>query len=86
MTPDMKLSLKEMCDKRYFPSQLLPNQEEELAEMEASNANGSITPVCKDRLKAFWRMKYHPQLMDLENRALFYMMKDNESLPKLDKD
>lgn len=28
-------------------------------------------------------MKYHPQLMNLEDRALFYAMKDLESLPEL---
>ena len=28
-------------------------------------------------------MRYHPQLMDLPDRALFYSMKDLESLPLL---
>ena len=51
--------------------------------MEEQYKNKSITPEIKDRLKAFWRMKYHPQLMNLENRALFYAMKDLESLPEL---
>lgn len=28
-------------------------------------------------------MRYHPQLLNLEDRALFYAMKDLESLPEL---
>ena len=51
--------------------------------MEAENKQKEILPVVKERLKAFWRMKYHPQLMNLEDRALFYAMKDLESLPNL---
>ena len=43
-----------------------------------------LSPPHKERLKAFWRMRYHPQLLDLENRALFYLMKDLESYPELD--
>lgn len=31
-------------------------------------------------------MRYHPQLMDLEDRALFYLMKDTEATPELDHD
>ena len=34
-------------------------------------------------MKAFWRMKYHPQLLNLENKALLYLLKDIDSLPEL---
>jgi len=54
--------------------------------METKNKDNDIIPPLKNRLKAFWRMKYHPQLMDLEDRALFYAMKDLESLPELSVD
>jgi len=35
-------------------------QEEELEEMVKQYKNKTIEPWMKDRLKAFWRMKYHP--------------------------
>jgi|FrelakmetLWP11LW_1041352.scaffolds.fasta_scaffold352553_1 hypothetical protein len=54
--------------------------------MEQKNKNKNIIPALKDRLKAFWRMKYHPQLLNLEDRSLFYAMKDLESLPELSVD
>lgn len=43
----------------------------------------NIEPWMKERLKAFWRMKYHAQLMTDEERALFYLMKELESLAEL---
>ena len=85
MTPKMHESLNHLSKKQMLPSALNPGHEDEITEMEAVNKNGNISPVYKERLKAFWRMKYHPQLMDLENRALFYYMKDLESLPELGK-
>lgn len=54
--------------------------------MEAANKRNDIKPLVKNRLKAFWFMRYHPQLMNLEDRALFYTMKDLESLPALTED
>ena len=54
--------------------------------MEARYKAKNISPMMKERLKAFWRMRYHPQLMNLEDRALFNMMKDLESLPNLNEE
>ena len=51
--------------------------------MEEKNKRKDISPFLRGRLKAFWRMRYHPQLLNLEDRALFYAMKDLESLPSL---
>lgn len=42
-----------------------------------------MEPWMKDRLKSFWRMKYHAQLMTNEDQALFYLMKELESLGEL---
>ena len=42
------------------PSQLNPDQELEIAEMEERNKYGNIAPTLKERLRAFQRMKYHP--------------------------
>lgn len=66
-----------------MPSCLNPLQEDELVEMEERNKNKDISKPMQNRLKAFWRMKYHPVLMNLEDRALFYAMKDLEALPEL---
>ena len=51
--------------------------------MEDKQKSKDISRPLKDRLKAFWKMKYHPQLLNLEDRAFFYAMKDLEALPDL---
>ena len=51
--------------------------------MVKSYKNRTIEPYMKERLKSFWKMKYHPVTMNSEERALFYLMKELESLPEL---
>ena len=83
MNKKMQHSLDFLTQIQAFPSQLNPHQTEELPYMEEKNKRNDISPWLKERLRAFWRMKYHPQLLNNEDRALFYLMKDLESLPEL---
>lgn len=82
----MEQSLDFLLQLQALPSQLNPPNETELGQMEDKNKRNDISSPVKNRLKAFWRMKYHPQLMNLEDRALFYLMKDLESMPALTDD
>ena len=68
---------------QQMPSPLSRPLESELKDMEDKNKQRALTPKIKNRLKDFWRMRYHPQLLNPEDRALFYEMKDLESLPEL---
>ena len=79
----MEKQLEFLTELSTMPSQLNTLQEQELNEMEEEYKNKNMEPWMKDRLKSFWRMKYHAQLMTNEDQALFYLMKELESLGEL---
>ena len=79
----MEKQLEFLTELSTMPSQLNTLQEQELSEMEDQYKSKNIEPWMKDRLKSFWRMKYHAQLMTTEDQALFYLMKELESLGEL---
>ena len=55
----MEKQLEFLTELSSQPSQLNELQEQELGEMEQQYKSKQIEPWLKDRLKAFWRMKYH---------------------------